>query len=52
VHTFIRELWGYPVKSLGSVRVEQAAIATAGFLGGGHAVVEEKNTVLDFGEIA
>ncbi len=29
---FIRELWIYPVKSLGGVRVEQAAITTAGSL--------------------
>jgi uncharacterized protein YcbX len=32
VHTFIRELWIYPVKSLGGVRVEQAVITTAGSL--------------------
>ena len=29
---FIRELWIYPVKSLGGVRVEQASITTAGSL--------------------
>jgi uncharacterized protein YcbX len=32
VNTFIRELWIYPVKSLGGVRVEQAAITMAGSL--------------------
>jgi len=32
VQTFIRELWIYPVKSLGGVRVTQAAITTAGSL--------------------
>ena len=32
MQTFIRELWIYPVKSLGGVRVEQAAITSAGSL--------------------
>jgi uncharacterized protein YcbX len=32
VQTFIREIWLYPVKSLGGVRVQQAAITTAGSL--------------------
>ena len=29
MNIFIRELWIYPVKSLGGVRVEQAACTTA-----------------------
>jgi uncharacterized protein len=32
VQTFIRELWIYPVKSLGGVRVERATITSAGSL--------------------
>ena len=32
MRTIIRELWIYPVKSLGGVRVERAAITTAGSL--------------------
>ena len=32
MNTFIRELWIYPVKSLGGVRVDQATITTAGSL--------------------
>ena len=52
MHTFSHETWIHPVTPLDGVRVEAAAITTAGSLGGRPAFPEEKNEVLHLGKIA